>query len=94
MKDLHHILLTDVFTSECRTAYHHNYSVKGGTRKYHFLDKNDPLPKYLHVGEHQYVEASLARHWVNSMVASAYVDTHDSRLDDSTLTLVGQHLCL
>jgi hypothetical protein len=48
---------------ECETTYHHNYSVKGGERVYY-----PGIPNFLQVGEHQYVETTLANGWRAKML--------------------------
>jgi hypothetical protein len=46
----------------CKTNYHHNYAVLEGFRNYY-----TDLPKYIQVGEHQFVELELAMHWMDLM---------------------------
>jgi hypothetical protein len=48
---------------ECRTNYHHNYSVHEGARTYY-----GGLPKYIQVGEHQFVEDRVVHMWISMML--------------------------
>jgi hypothetical protein len=47
----------------CKTSYHNNYSVCDGTRTYYA-----GVPTYLQVGEHQFVEHTLAKVWRGQML--------------------------
>jgi len=49
--------------AECETTYHNNYSVKGGERVYY-----PGVPNFIQVGEHQYVENTLANGWRAKML--------------------------
>ena len=46
----------------CNTNYHHNYAVLQSSRNYY-----TGLPKYIQVGEHQFIELELAMHWMDLM---------------------------
>ncbi|KAG1786126.1 uncharacterized protein HD556DRAFT_1449981 [Suillus plorans] len=46
----------------CNVNYHHNYAVHGASRQYY-----SGVPKYIQVGEHQFVERELAMHWIDLM---------------------------
>ncbi|KAG2152954.1 hypothetical protein DEU56DRAFT_850012, partial [Suillus clintonianus] len=46
----------------CHMNYHHNYSVKDGTRTYY-----DGIPSYLQVAEHQFIQLELAMSWMDLM---------------------------
>ncbi|KAG1855594.1 hypothetical protein F4604DRAFT_1659927 [Suillus subluteus] len=46
----------------CNVNYHHNYAVHGASRQYY-----SGVPKYIQVGEHQFVERKLAMHWIDLM---------------------------
>jgi hypothetical protein len=43
---------------ECHTSYHNNYSVTQGQRTYY-----PGVPKFIQVGEHQFVETRVVSHW-------------------------------
>ncbi|KAG1846163.1 hypothetical protein C8R48DRAFT_543144, partial [Suillus tomentosus] len=49
-------------SSACNVNYHHNYAVHGASRQYY-----SGVPKYIQVGEHQFVERELAMHWIDLM---------------------------
>ncbi|TCD66467.1 hypothetical protein EIP91_001347 [Steccherinum ochraceum] len=53
-----------MYCRNCNANYHHNYSVWKGTRTYHAGTPDSALQ----VGEHQYVETRLIRHWINAMI--------------------------
>jgi hypothetical protein len=52
---------------DCKTGYHNNFTVADGKRTY-FAG----VPKYIEIGEHQYVEASVAHLWRASMLLGWY----------------------
>jgi hypothetical protein len=47
----------------CQTDYHNNFSVHDGVRTYH-----REFPRYVQVGEHQFVEQTVVRMWINQML--------------------------
>ncbi|EIW75649.1 hypothetical protein CONPUDRAFT_65625 [Coniophora puteana RWD-64-598 SS2] len=51
----------------CKTCYRDNYCVhsKSDTRTYYF-----DLPEFIQVGDHHFVETSMAKDWTDSMVVS------------------------
>ena len=51
--------------AECKTNYHHDYSIKDGQRTYY-----KGVPDLLQVGEHQFVERSLINLWVDLMLTA------------------------
>ncbi|KDR69915.1 hypothetical protein GALMADRAFT_76807 [Galerina marginata CBS 339.88] len=48
---------------DCDTHYHYNFSHRNGIRTYY-----EGMPKYLQVGEHQFVENKLIEFWISSML--------------------------
>ena len=52
-----------MYTLECLTSYHNNYSVTNGERTYY-----SSIPRYIQVGEHQYVENELVYGWRAKML--------------------------
>jgi len=59
------ILLTRLLISDidCLTSYRNNYSVKNGSRTYY-----PSIPKYIEVGQHEFVDSALAHMWVMMML--------------------------
>ncbi|KAF7314618.1 hypothetical protein MKEN_00935500 [Mycena kentingensis (nom. inval.)] len=49
--------------TDCKTTFHNNFAVNGGTRTYY----PGIVPDYIQVGEHQFVERKLAAHWISLM---------------------------
>ena len=47
----------------CQTDYHNNFSVCDGGRTYH-----REIPHYVQVGEHQFIEQTVVRMWINEML--------------------------
>lgn len=56
-----HVLTS--FHLACNVNYHNNFSVHGLKRIYY-----GGVPKYIQVGEHQFVEDKLAIHWMDLML--------------------------
>jgi CxC5 like cysteine cluster associated with KDZ transposases len=54
------LLISDI---DCLTSYRNNYSVNNGSRTYY-----PGIPKYLEVGQHQFVDSELAHMWVMMML--------------------------
>lgn len=50
---------------DCNTTYHNNFAVQDQYRTY-----NHGVPRYIEVGEHQYVEDRLAKMWINYMLVA------------------------
>ncbi|KAG1727378.1 uncharacterized protein EDB91DRAFT_1061158, partial [Suillus paluster] len=46
----------------CKVNYHNNYAIHGTSRQYY-----SSVPKYIQIGEHQFVECELAMHWIDLM---------------------------
>ena len=51
------------FHLACNVNYHNNFSVHGLKRIYY-----GGVPKYIQVGEHQFVKDKLAIHWMDLML--------------------------
>ncbi|THU87679.1 hypothetical protein K435DRAFT_821866 [Dendrothele bispora CBS 962.96] len=47
----------------CNTSYHNNFSVNSTVRTYY-----EGIPRYIQVGEHQFVEERLADSWIGMML--------------------------
>jgi CxC5 like cysteine cluster associated with KDZ transposases len=60
-----------MFLVVCNTNYHHNFSVKDGTRTYY----DGAIPDVLQVGEHQFAEQRLIQTWIMTMLLSWYSTT-------------------
>ncbi|KAK7022886.1 hypothetical protein VNI00_016873 [Paramarasmius palmivorus] len=65
-----------------KTAYHNNYRVVDGTRIYY-----STTPKYLQVGEHQFVEDAVAATWTSTMVLGWFSATNGAHLYNQTLAM-------
>ncbi|KAK7016189.1 hypothetical protein VNI00_018973 [Paramarasmius palmivorus] len=63
-----------------RTTYHNNYRVVDGTRIYY-----STTPKYLQVGEHQFVEDAAT--WTSTMVLRWFSATNGAHLYNQTLAM-------
>lgn len=50
---------------DCNSTYHNNFVVQDKYRTYYH-----GLPRYIEVGEHQYVEDRLAKMWINHMLVA------------------------
>jgi hypothetical protein len=48
---------------DCSTNYHHNFAVSNGVRTYY-----GGIPKYVQVGEHQFVENAVIKMWISMML--------------------------
>jgi hypothetical protein len=51
----------------CNTNYHHNFSVHEGVRTYY-----RGRPRFIQVGEHQFVEDRVAEVWTRQMILGWY----------------------
>lgn len=58
---LHHSLV-DSLKPVCHTNYHNNYSVCAGVHTYY-----PGVPRFIQVGEHQFVQHELALQWADLM---------------------------
>ncbi|KAF7300735.1 hypothetical protein MKEN_01298300 [Mycena kentingensis (nom. inval.)] len=67
--------------THCKTTFHNNFAVQGGTRTYY----PGIVPDYIQVGEHQFVERKLAAHWISLMFRGWVSATNCSRTYDLTL---------
>ena len=52
----------------CQSDYHHNFSVHGGERTYY-----DGIPEMVQAGEHQFIEVTVARMWINNLLLAWFV---------------------
>ncbi|KAF8075908.1 hypothetical protein FPV67DRAFT_1649010 [Lyophyllum atratum] len=66
---------------ECRTNYQHNYSVQNGTRTYY-----PDTPRYVQVGDHQFVEERVIKMWVTMMLVGWFSATNCALSYDKALS--------
>ncbi|KAF7333433.1 hypothetical protein MVEN_02359200 [Mycena venus] len=65
----------------CNTNYHHNFSIQDGVRTYY-----GDTPKYIQVGEHQFVEHKLIGLWISLMLVAWVSATNCARSYDMALS--------
>ncbi|KAJ6463105.1 hypothetical protein DFH09DRAFT_1492323 [Mycena vulgaris] len=75
-----------LYCADYNTNYHHNFSVQAGMRAY-YGDK----PKFIQIGEHQFVERKLVGMWVSMMLLAWVSATNCSRMYDMALSEQQQH---
>jgi len=56
-------LTSTIISPACNTNYHNNFSVHNGVRTYY-----SGTPKYILIGEHQYVEDKVIKLWIGQML--------------------------
>ncbi|EDR07231.1 uncharacterized protein LACBIDRAFT_298907 [Laccaria bicolor S238N-H82] len=59
---------------DCCTNYHNNFSVLGGLHTYY-----GGIPKYIQVGEHQFVENTVINMWITMMLVGWFSATNCAR---------------
>lgn len=64
----------------CKTNYHNNFSVADGIRTY-YAEK----PKYIQVGEHQFVEDRVIGLWIGQMLLGWFSASNAAKLYDMSL---------
>jgi len=60
-----HVELT--MSIDCKTNYQYNYFVRDGARVYY-----GGIPKYVQMGDHQFVEDKVIRWWISLMLMGWY----------------------
>ncbi|KDR71533.1 hypothetical protein GALMADRAFT_102508 [Galerina marginata CBS 339.88] len=69
-----------LYCPKCNTSYHNNYAVNGGNHIYHA-----GIPDLIQVGDHQFVEATLAYSWRAHMLFGWFSASNASRVFKSTM---------
>ncbi|KAF8075121.1 hypothetical protein FPV67DRAFT_1575453, partial [Lyophyllum atratum] len=70
-----------LYCPDCRTNYHHNFSINNGTRTYYAQDH-----KYIQVGEHQFVEDRVINSWIAMMLVGWFSASNCARMYDMALS--------
>lgn len=47
----------------CKNSYHNNFYMSKGVRYYY-----EGIPDFIQVGDHQFVEHKVVRHWIDLML--------------------------
>ncbi|KAJ7112413.1 hypothetical protein C8R43DRAFT_1138890 [Mycena crocata] len=70
-----------MYCQHCKTNYHNNFSVNGGTRTYY-----QGIPNLIQIGEHQFAELKLVNMWISSMLLGWFSATNSAKLYDISLS--------